>query len=140
MAIPVWPSVLPLADLSRQPKDPFSRTPMENGLALQRSRFRVYPITMQVNFIMKPAEYEAYALFAENDLERWVKWFMLKVRDKTGVRYARVRFLAAPKEELIAAWGLWRITAQVETLNIAFLVTEQEENIVTETGDKIIVG
>lgn len=140
MALPVWPAGLPLADFSRKPTTPFVRTPMDDGLARHRRRFRVYPIVMPVSFLMDEDTYATYSNFAEGDLDGWVNWFMLKVRDKSGIRYARVRFIAAPEEVLVAPNGLWRVSGQVETLNISFLVTEQtEDNIASEQGDKFIM-
>jgi hypothetical protein len=118
MALPVWPAGLPLAEFSRQPADPFIRTPMDSGLARQRRRFRVYPITQSVQFLLTQAQFAAYSDFVENDLNGWASWFMLKIRDGRGVRRARVRFVKAPAEELASAIGLWRVSGQVEKLNI----------------------
>lgn len=118
MTLPVWPVSLPLAEFSRQPADPFIRTPMDSGLARQRRRFRVYPITQSVQFVLTEAQFATYAAFAENDLNGWTGWFMLKIRDARGVRLARVRFVKAPAEELVSAGGIWRVSGQVEKLNI----------------------
>lgn len=118
MALPVWPAGLPLVEFSRQPADPFIRTPMDSGLARQRRRFRVYPITQSVQFLLTQEQFAAYSAFVENDLNGWASWFMLKIRDGRGVRLARVRFIKAPAEELVAAIGLWRVSGQVEKLNI----------------------
>ena len=118
MALPVWPAGLPLAEFSRQPADPFMRTPMDSGLARHRRRFRVFPIVQSVQFLLTQAQFATYSDFTENDLNGWASWFMLMIRDAQGVRLARCRFIKAPSEELVAATGLWRVSGQVEKLNI----------------------
>lgn len=91
---------------------------MDSGLARQRRRFRVYPITQSVQFILTEEQFATYSEFAEGDLNGWTSWFMLKIRDARGVRLARVRFIKAPSEELVSADGIWRVSGQVEKLNI----------------------
>ncbi len=118
MALPIWPVALPLADFSRQPKTPFIRTDMDSGLARHRRRFRVYPIVMPVSFMLWEDQFAIYSDFAETKLDGWAAWFMLTIRDQQGIRQARVRFIEAPNEVLISPVGLWRVSGQVEKLNI----------------------
>lgn len=116
MALPIWPAALPLLELSRQPADPFIRTPMDSGLARQRRRFRVYPITQSVRFVLTQEQFETYSAFAEGDLNGWTSWFMLKIRDGRGVRFSRARFIKAPVETYVGPD--WHVSGQVEKLNI----------------------
>lgn len=116
MALPVWPAGLPLADFSRQPQTPFIRTPMDSGLARHRRRFRVYPIVMPVQFLLSQALYAIYASFGENELGGWAGYFMLNIRDKDGVRLAKVRFTEAPTEDWEAPH--WRVSGKIEKLNV----------------------
>lgn len=115
MAIPVWPVDLPQAEYSYKPQTPFIRTPMDSGLARQRRRFRVYPITAEVKFFMTPAQLATYENFAENDLGGWVSWFMLTIKDGEGLRQAKCRFLDAPVVEHVPGAG-WMLSGQVETM------------------------
>jgi hypothetical protein len=91
---------------------------MDSGIARQRRRFRVYPIVQSVQFILTEAQFATYSAFAKDDLNGWASWFMLKIRDERGLRLARVRFIQAPAEELVVATGVWRVSGQVEKLNI----------------------
>lgn len=91
---------------------------MDSGLARQRRRFRVYPIVQSVQFALTQEQFATYSDFVESDLNGWASWFMLKIRDGRGARLARVRFIKAPTEELVSAIGLWRVSGQVEKLNI----------------------
>ncbi len=91
---------------------------MDSGQARHRRRFRVYPIVQSVQFLLTEEQFATYTEFAEDELNGWTSWFMLKIRDGRGVRLARSRFIKAPAEELVKATGTWRVSGQVEKLNI----------------------
>jgi len=71
-----------------------------------------------VQFVLTGEQFSTYSEFAADALNGWTGWFMLKIRDGRGVRLARVRFIKAPTEELVSATGVWRVSGQVEKLNI----------------------
>ncbi len=117
MAIPVWTGRTPLAEFSRQPTDPFTRTEMDNGMARHRVRFRVYPITSPCSFLCQTqAEYDQWIEFCRDELQLYSGWFMLRTAGPGGVRLRRVRWVAAPAEEWLGA-GRWKVSGQIETLN-----------------------
>jgi len=121
MAIPVWPVDLPPCPLmdgfERQPQAPFERTEMDSGLARHRRRFRVFPITLPIRFVLDRAQYDVYTAFCVDTLKGYADWFMLKIDGPGGVALKRVRWLKPiPTETRIGA-DHWRITGQIETLN-----------------------
>lgn len=91
---------------------------MDSGLARHRRRFRVYPIVMPVSFLMWEDQYAIYTEFVENELNGWSAYFKLTIRDGQGIRQARVRFTQAPNEVLVSPVGLWRVSGEIEKLNI----------------------
>ncbi len=115
--LPVWPTGLPLIDFSRKPKAPFVRTDMDGGLARQRRRFRVYPVTVNVNFFMDQEKYDLYHNFCEVDLGGYSSWFSMRIDGASGVDSRRVRWLDTPNEQRIPGNGFWQISGQVETLS-----------------------
>jgi len=121
MTIPVWPSQLPpcplLDGFERQPQAPFERTEMDNGLARHRRRFRVFPVTIPVQFVLTRAQYDVYTAFCVDTLNGWADWFMVNIDGPGGVALKRVRwFRPIPTEARIGA-DHWRITGQLETLS-----------------------
>lgn len=117
MAIPVWPLGDPLLDgFGREPKDPFKRTEMDDGMARTRRRFRVFPITIPVVFFVKASQYDVYYDFCVNTLNGYSDWFMVVIDGPDGMAQKRCRWLGAPKEERIGG-GHWKVSGQIETLS-----------------------
>ncbi|MEI2416221.1 hypothetical protein V8Z80_08555 [Orrella sp. JC864] len=118
MTIPVWTGTAPTTQYGRQPKAPFLRTEMDNGTSRNRARFRVYPITISVNFFFDQEEYDRWQRFCEEELVNYSGWFMLMTTGPGGARLRRVQWVAPPKEDMVGTRH-WRITGQVETLSNA---------------------
>lgn len=115
--IPVWPADVPLLDgFSRQPTDPFNRTEMDSGLARTRRRFRVFPISISVSFLLSGQQYDQYYDFCVSVLNGYSDWFMVVVDGPGGCMQKRCRWLSAPTEKRLGG-GRWEISGQIETLS-----------------------
>lgn len=117
MAIPVWPLDVPLLDgFQRQPKDPFTRTDMDDGMARTRRRFRVFPITIPVSFLVMGSQYDEYYDFCVNTLNGYSDWFMVTVDGPGGIMQKRCRWVGTPTEDRIGG-GHWKVSGQLETMS-----------------------
>ncbi len=117
MAIPVWPAGVPLLEgFGREPKDPFTRTEMDSGMARTRRRFRVFPITVSVSFFLTREQYDLYYDFCVNDINGYSDWFMVVIDGPDGCVQKRCRWMGTPHEERIGG-GHWKVVGQVETMS-----------------------
>lgn len=119
MTLPIWPGPDLLTDgFVRQPGDPAARTKMESGRSRVRRRRRVFPVELSGTFIMRDSEYRACSEFMEVTLNGWASPFLLTIRDRNGVRQARVQFAKPPPEALKSRLGIWQLDVELLTLNI----------------------
>lgn len=54
----------------------------------------------------------------EVTLNGWASPFLLTIRDRNGVRQARVQFAKPPPEALKSRLGIWQLDVELLSLNI----------------------
>lgn len=89
---------------------------MDDGMARTRRRFRVFPITVSVNFLLTSEQYDEYTEFVRDTINGYSDWFMVTVDGPGGIGQKRTRWLEPPSEARIGG-GHWRISGQVETMS-----------------------
>ncbi|CAM4136365.1 hypothetical protein [Kerstersia similis] len=88
---------------------------MDDGTEFRRRRWRVFPITISVSFILTRAQYEKYYAFCLNDIDGYKDWFMVTVDGPDGIVRKRCKWAEPPDEDGSTGGGYWKISGQLIT-------------------------
>ncbi|MFM0326080.1 hypothetical protein [Caballeronia glebae] len=122
-----WPDRLPSPSetgYSYQAQAPFIRTNMDSGLARQRRRFVRIPTTVSVAWTLSQEELALFEAFVHYDLIDGAAWFSALIANGQELKSVKARMPAAAKVDLVEP-GVWRVTAQLETLDMPMATPDQ---------------
>ena len=137
MAIPLYPSALPLPQLVQQFKDKERtlRTPMANGAVRARTLTTATETEHQLTFVFTQQEYDGFTGWFYHRLGGIETWFACDMIREKGTATETVRFIAEYTEQKQAG-GMWLISGAVELKRTTRITADQtalaiygEENI-----------
>lgn len=97
MTLPVWPPAIHYEPeqntLTEDPNPGVTRSAMDQGPAMQRSRFTNQPIIQEFNWYFTPVEYAVFKSFHKFTLVDGTRWFWLSVWTGSQYAVAKANFL-----------------------------------------------
>lgn len=121
MTTPVFPASLPgvsLVNFGYQPGSNVLRADMETGPAKVRRRFMSVPTNVAATWTFTQLELAVFEQFCREQLFDGVAWFQVPITNGVGETMCTARFHEPYRAETLGREDAWRVTAQLEVMNM----------------------
>ncbi|WP_375058421.1 hypothetical protein [Zobellella sp. DQSA1] len=116
MALPEYPSQLPMPDLpgyALQPVSPFRRTPMASGRGRRRRMFTSVPVHTPLTITMTLPQFQLFEGWFRWTISDGADWFMGWAKTSLGVGRYEMAFVDIYQAIPLSAWE-WQVSATME--------------------------